>query len=400
MRDLSGKCVVLGVTGGIAAYKMANVASALTKAGADVHVIMTENAVKFITPLTFETLTHNACVTDTFDRSTPYEVTHVSLAKAADLILVAPATANVIAKMANGIADDMLTTTLLAARSPILVAPAMNTAMLNHPATRQNIRTLRERGVRILEPVSGHLACGDTGSGKLPEPEELAAAVERELLKDRDSMKGLRVTVTAGPTQESLDPVRFLTNHSSGRMGYSIAQEAVARGAEVRLISGPVALDPVSGAEILPVTTAEEMLHAVQETLPDTDILIMAAAVSDYRPEEESDSKIKKSDSDLTLNLVRNPDILGWVAEHRHDGLFVCGFSMETENLLENSRGKLSKKHLDMICANSLREPGAGFGVPTNVVTIITEDGTEPLPKMPKLPVAGKLLDSIMEHRV
>lgn len=398
MENLNEKCIVLGITGGIAAYKMANVASALTKAGADVHVVMTENAQQFITPLTFETLTHNPCVTDTFDRSTPFEVTHISLAKAADLILIAPATADIIAKMAHGIADDMLSTVVLASTCPKLFAPAMNTAMLLNPIAQENIEKLQHFGFTLIEPDSGHLACGDSGKGKMPEPAVLVDWVERSIARPKD-LKGLRVTVTAGPTQESLDPVRYLTNHSSGKMGYAIAREAVLRGAEVNLISGPVSLDPVSGAEMTRITTAEEMNYAVQNSLAETDILIMAAAVADYRPAEISSEKIKKSDSDFVIPTVRTPDILGSIGKKKPEGLYICGFSMETSHLLENSRKKLENKQLDMIAANNVKVPGAGFGVSTNVVTLITKDKEEALPLMSKQEVAGVLIDRILEYR-
>ena len=398
MEDLSGKCVLLGVTGGIAAYKMANVASALRKAGADVHVIMTENATEFITPLTFETLTNNRCVVDTFARDFKYEVTHVSLAKAADLILIAPATANIIAKLAHGIADDMLTTTVLAARCRKLVAPAMNTAMLENPITQDNLQTLKKYGFRIIEPASGMLACKDVGAGKLPEPEVLLDAVAEEIAREK-TLSGVRVTVTAGPTQEALDPVRYLTNHSTGRMGYAIAREAMLRGAEVTLISGPTALKSVPNVVMRPVVSAQDMFEAVRDALPETDILIKAAAVADYRPSTVADNKIKKKDGDMTIPLDRTTDILGYVAEHRHEGLFVCGFSMETQNLVENSRAKLRKKHLDMIVANNLKVEGAGFGGTTNVVTLIGADYTVELPLMGKDAVAARLLDTIEQKR-
>ena len=398
MEQLTGKTVVLGVTGGIAAYKMANVASALRKAGAIVHVIMTKNATEFITPLTFETLTNNRCMVDTFDRNFQYDVAHISLAKAADLMLIAPATANVIAKLAHGLADDMLTTTALAAKCKKLVAPAMNTAMLENSITQDNLKTLERYGFGIIQPAVGLLACKDVGSGKLPEPEVLLDAVARELAREKDLL-GVRVTVTAGPTQESLDPVRYLTNHSSGKMGYAIAREAMLRGAEVTLISGPTALKPVPGVKLVPIVTAQDMLEAVQAALPETDILIKAAAVADYRPAAVSDQKLKKQDGELSIPLERTTDILAWVSEHRHPGLFVCGFSMETENMLENSRKKLQKKHLDMIVANNLKTQGAGFGVETNVVTLITQDNIQELPLMGKDEVAGKLLDEIQRRR-
>ena len=398
MENLQGKCVLLGVTGGIAAYKMANVASGLRKAGATVHVIMTENATKFITPLTFETLTNNRCVVDTFARDFQYDVKHISLAKAADLILIAPATANVIAKLANGLADDMLTTTVLAAKCKKLVAPAMNTAMLENPITQDNIARLRRYGFGIIEPAVGMLACKDVGSGKLPEPETLLDCIAMELAREKD-MAGLRVTVTAGPTQEALDPVRYLTNHSTGRMGYAIAREAMLRGADVTLISGPTALKPVPGVKTVNVVSARDMFEAVQTALPETDVLIKAAAVADYRPANVAEDKIKKQPGEMSIPLERTDDILGWVAEHRHPGLFVCGFSMETRDMVENSKKKLAKKHLDMIAANNLKVAGAGFGVDTNVVTILTADGIRELPLMGKDQVASQLLDAILERR-
>lgn len=397
MEQLQGKCVVLGITGGIAAYKMASVASALRKAGADVHAVMTQNATQFITPLTFETLTSNRCLVDTFARDFQYEVTHVSLAKAADLILIAPATADVIAKLAHGIADDMLTTVTLAARCKKLVAPAMNTAMLENPITQDNLKTLKQYGFDIIPPACGMLACKDVGSGKLPEPEVLLDHVARELAREK-TLAGVRVTVTAGPTQEALDPVRYLTNHSSGRMGYAIAREAMLRGAQVTLISGPVSLRPVPFVETHPVTTAKEMLQAVQTALPETDILIKAAAVADYRPAAVADNKLKKTSDDMSIPLARTDDILGWVAQNRHPGLFVCGFSMETQDMLENSAAKLKKKKLDMIAANNLKVEGAGFGVETNVVTILTQDGITQLPLMGKDAVAAALLDAIEQR--
>ena len=398
MENLQGKCVLLGITGGIAAYKMANVASGLRKAGATVHVIMTENATKFITPLTFETLTNNRCVVDTFARDFQYDVKHISLAKAADLILIAPATANVIAKLANGLADDMLTTTVLAARCKKLVAPAMNTAMLENPITQDNLAKLKKYGFGIIEPAVEMLACKDVGSGKLPEPETLLDCIAMELAREKD-MAGLHVTVTAGPTQEALDPVRYLTNHSTGRMGYAIAREAMLRGADVTLISGPTALKPVPGVKTVDVVSAKDMFEAVQAALPETDILVKAAAVADYRPVSIAEDKIKKQDGDMAIPLERTDDILGWVAEHRHPGLFVCGFSMETRDMIENSRKKLARKHLDMIAANNLKVAGAGFGVDTNVVTILTADGIQELPLMGKDQVAAKLLDAILERR-
>ena len=400
MENLTGKCVVLGITGGIAAYKMANVASALRKTGAEVRVIMTKNATNFITPITFETLTGQKCMVDTFDRDFKFEVTHIETAKAADLILIAPATANVIAKMAHGIADDMLTTVVLAARCPKLVSPAMNTGMLENPITQDNLKTLEKYGFGIIPSESGVLACKDKGSGRLPKEEVLLDYIYRELARPKD-MQGLRVTVTAGPTQESLDPVRYLTNHSTGRMGYAIAREAMLRGAEVTLISGPVSLAPPPFVKVVPVVTAQDMFEAVAARLNDTDILIKAAAVADYRPAHVAEDKIKKTGAgDLNqLALERTQDILGWVAQHHHEGLYVCGFSMETQNMLENSAAKLEKKKLDMVVANNLKVAGAGFGVDTNVVTMITKNGVQELPLMSKNEVAGQLLSAILRQR-
>ena len=400
MENLAGKCVVLGITGGIAAYKMANVASALRKTGAEVRVIMTKNATNFITPITFETLTGQKCMVDTFDRDFKFEVTHIETAKAADLILIAPATANVIAKMAHGIADDMLTTVVLAARCPKLVSPAMNTGMLENPITQDNLKTLEKYGFGIIPSESGVLACKDKGSGRLPKEEVLLDYIYRELARPKD-MQGLRVTVTAGPTQESLDPVRYLTNHSTGRMGYAIAREAMLRGAEVTLISGPVSLAPPPFVKVVPVVTAQDMFEAVAARLNDTDILIKAAAVADYRPAHVAEDKIKKTGAgDLDqLALERTQDILGWVAQHRHGGRCVCGFSMEGQNRLENSAAKLEKKKLDMVVANNLKVAGAGFGVDTNVVTLITKNGAQELPLMSKNEVAGQLLSAILRQR-
>jgi phosphopantothenoylcysteine decarboxylase/phosphopantothenate--cysteine ligase len=410
MKNLTGKCVLLGITGGIAAYKMANVASALHKAGAKVHVIMTENATKFITPLTFETLTGSKCMVDTFDREFEFDVRHISVAKESDLILIAPATADIIAKMAHGIADDMLSTVVLAAKCKKLAAPSMNTAMLENPITQDNISLLRKYGFTIIDSASGYLACGDTGSGKLPEPEVLCQWIEKEIAFMDKPMKGKKVVVTAGPTQEALDPVRYLTNHSSGKMGYAIAHEAMLRGADVTLISGPVSLPAAPFVKQRNITSAADMFEAIREELADTDILIKAAAVADYRPAEVADHKIKKGlsgsankgnpisgseETGMSIPPARTQDILGWVAENRHPGLFVCGFSMETENLLENSSKKLVKKKLDMIVANSLRTAGAGFGVDTNVVTLVTKEGANELPLMSKEDVAGRILDKI-----
>lgn len=399
MEELKGKCAVVGVTGGIAAYKMADTVSMLKKRGAEVHVIMTENAARFITPLTFETLTGRRCIVDTFARDFEFDVAHISLAKAADVILVAPATANVIAKLAHGIADDMLTTVILAAKCPKLIAPSMNTAMLENPVTADNIALLKKYGFEIIEPDSGILACGDSGKGKLPPPETLAEYTAYRVAREK-TLTGVRVTVTAGPTQEPLDPVRFLTNHSSGKMGYAAAREAALRGAEVTLVSGPSALAPPPFVKTRRVTTAKEMFQAVKDELPTTDILIKAAAVADYRPSSVSAEKIKKNDLDMNIPLERTDDIIDWVGKNRRPGLFVCGFSMETENLTENSRRKLERKHLDMIAANDLKTAGAGFQTDTNVITIITADGVTELPLMSKAEAAARLLDEIEQRRV
>ena len=396
--SLAGKCVVLGVTGGIAAYKACELTSRLRKAGAQVYVIMTKNACQFVAPLTFETLSNHPVATDTFARPETWEVEHVALAKRADVFVIAPATANILAKMACGLADDMLSTTVLATRAPVLVAPAMNTGMWDNPATQENVERLQQRGVHFIGPEGGFLACGDTGAGRMSEPKDIFDAIEKLLAMQQD-LAGLSVLVTAGPTQEALDPVRYLTNHSSGRMGYAIAREAALRGAEVTLISGPTALAAPMGVTVKPVVSARDMLEAVQDTLPGTDILIKAAAVADYRPAAVSEHKMKKGDGELTLPLARTEDILQWVAEHRHPGLFVCGFSMETRDLIENSRAKLERKHLDMIAANSLCTEGAGFGVATNVVTLLTPEGAEQLPLLGKDEVAARLLDAIEARR-
>lgn len=398
MENLKGKCVLLCVTGGIAAYKIPNVASALRKAGAEVHVIMTQNATQFITPLTFETLTNNRCVVDTFARDFQYDVTHISLAQAADLILIAPATADVIAKLAHGIADDMLTTVVLAAKCKKLVSPAMNTAMLENPITQDNIATLKRYGFEIIPPASGLLACQAVGSGKMPEPEVLLDHIAHHLARPK-TLAGVNITVTAGPTQEALDPVRYLTNHSTGRMGYAIAREAMLRGANVTLVSGPTELGTVPFVDHRPVTSAGDMFRAIQDLLPQTDILIKAAAVADYRPANVAEDKMKKKDGDLSIPLERTQDILGWVAENRHPGLFVCGFSMETKDMIANSQAKLERKKLDIIVANNLKVAGAGFGVSTNVVTLITKDGLQELPRMGKDEVAAHLLDEIQRRR-
>ena len=392
--DLNGKCVLLGVSGGIAAYKMANVASALRKLGADVEVIMTRNATQFITPLTFETLTGHKCMVDTFDRDFKFEVTHISLAKKADVILVAPATANVIAKMAHGIADDMLTTVVLAAKCPKLVSPAMNTGMLENPITQDNLATLERYGFTVIPSESGVLACKDVGSGRLPKEEVLIEHILHAIARPKD-LAGLRIAVTAGPTQEALDPVRYLTNHSTGKMGYALAKAAMLRGAEVTLVSAPTNLTAPLSVELVPVVSAQDMFEAVESRFDNTDILIMAAAVADYRPKEFVDHKIKKKEGDNSLELARTTDILGTLGARKRADQFICGFSMETENLLENSAQKLKKKHLDMIAANNLRTQGAGFGTETNVVTLIRPDGMVELPLMSKLEVAHRILDNM-----
>lgn len=396
--NLSGKNVLLGITGGIAAYKMANVASALGKTGAGVDVIMTENATQFITPLTFETLTHRKCYIDTFDRNFQYDVKHISLAKKADVMLIAPATANVIAKLAHGIADDMLTTVALAAKCPKLVAPAMNTAMLENPITQDNLKTLEKYGFIIIPSDCGMLACRDVGSGKLPKEEVLLDYVYRTIAKEKD-LAGVRITVTAGATQESLDPVRYLTNHSTGKMGYALARAAMLRGADVTLIHGQTALNPVPFVEDVPIVSAQDMYQAVCDHFADTDVLIMAAAVADYRPAQVSDQKIKKQAGDFSIATERTPDILGTLGPQKKPCQFLCGFSMETEHLVENSAAKLKKKNLDMICANNLKVAGAGFGVDTNVITLLTQDGQTELPLLTKDDAADAILDAIRDRR-
>ena len=397
-KDLQGKTIVLGISGGIAAYKMPNVAHALAKRGADVHVLMTKNATEFIAPLVFETLTNRRCIVDTFDRNFQYDVAHVSLANAADLMLIAPATANVLAKLAHGLADDMLTTVTLAAHCPKLVAPAMNTHMLENPITQDNLKTLAQYGFTVIPSGSGLLACGDTGSGRLPDEQTLVDYVDRALFAPRD-LAGKKVVVTAGATQEPMDPVRYITNHSTGKMGYAIARACMLRGADVTLLTAPTALRPVPFVKTVPFTTAESLFEAVKAHTMDADALIMAAAVADYRPVNVADEKIKKKDGDLTLPLARTQDILAWVGAHKPEKLFVCGFSMETENLLENSAAKLQRKNMDMIVANNLKTPGAGFGVDTNVVTILTREGAEPLPLQSKDDVAMHIAAAIAARR-
>ena len=391
---LKGKNVLLGVSGGIAAYKTATLASLLIKAGCAVQVIMTKGAENFITPLTFEALTHRRVYDDIFDRSDPTEVHHVALAAWADVMVIAPATANVIAKIACGIADDMLTSTVLPCEAPRVIVPAMNTHMYENPATQDNLSTLRRRGWLVMEPAEGRLACGDVGRGKMPEPDEIFEAIDHAAGHAHD-MEGERVIVTAGPTREAIDPVRYITNHSSGRMGYAIAKAASTRGADVTLVSGPVSLKKPQFVNFVEITSAQDMFDAVTSRFDDATIVIKAAAVADYRPATVAANKIKKSDSDLTLQLSRTRDILKYLGEHRK-GQFICGFSMETENLLANSRAKLMKKNVQMIAANNLNVAGAGFGVDTNVITLITPDSCEELPLMSKDEVADHLLDHIM----
>ena len=395
---LKDKTILLGVTGGIAAYKSASLASRLVKAGAEVRVIMTEHATNFINPITFETLTGHKCITDTFDRNFEFQVEHVSLAKKADVIMVAPATANIIAKLAHGLADDMLTTTILASHAPKLIAPAMNTGMYENPVTQDNLALLKKYGMEVIEPAAGHLACGDEGKGKMPEPEILYEHILRSCACKQD-MKGLKVLVTAGPTQEAVDPVRFLTNHSSGRMGYSIAKACMLRGADVTLVTGRTALTPPLFVDVIPVVSAKDMYDAVISRSDEMDIIIKAAAVADYRPVHVAEEKVKKSDGSFSLELERTDDILKYLGEHKKPGQFLCGFSMETENMLENSRKKLEKKHLDMIAANNLKVPGAGFETTTNIITIITPDSVKELELMSKDDAAFRLLDEILSRR-
>lgn len=393
---LKGKTVVLGVTGSIAAYKIANLASALVKLHADVNVIMTKNATNFITPITFETLTGNKCLIDTFDRNFQFNVEHVALAKRADIFMVAPASANVIGKIAHGIADDMLTTTIMASKCPKLISPAMNTNMFENPILQDNLKILEKYGYEIINPASGYLACGDTGAGKMPEPETLLKYILRTIAREKD-MAGKKVLITAGPTQEKIDPVRYITNHSTGKMGYALAENAMRRGAEVTLVTGPTAIEPPMFVNVVSVTSAEDMAGEVIARAPEQDIIIKAAAVADYRPVNPSDEKIKKKDSEeSSIALERTQDILKYLGSHKRADQFICGFSMETENMLENSRAKLAKKNVDMIVANNLKVKGAGFGTDTNVVTIITADDCKELNIMSKADVANAILDEIL----
>ena len=392
---LKGKTVILGVTGGIAAYKSAYLTSLLIKAGADVQVIMTDHAREFISPLTFEGLTNQRCHTDTFDRNHEYSTEHVSLASRADAVIIAPATANVIAKLACGIADDMLTTTVLACDCPKIVVPAMNTRMYDNPVTQDNLEKLRKYDMTVVEPAAGRLACGDVGKGKMPEPDVLFQYVLMACAFPKD-MEGKKVLVTAGPTQERIDPVRYITNHSTGRMGYSIAKICALRGAKVTLVTGQTALEPPLFVDVVPVVSARDMYEAVVARSGHMDVVIKAAAVADYRPAVTSDEKIKKSDGDLAIAMERTDDILGYLGQHKRPGQFLCGFSMETQNMLENSRAKLARKNLDMIVANNLKVQGAGFGTDTNVVTIITADMEKELELMSKDEVAVRMLDEIL----
>ena len=395
---LESKTIVLGVTGSIAAYKIANLASALVKLHADVHVVMTANATNFITPYTFETLTHNKCVVDTFDRNFEYKVGHISLAEKADMMLIAPATANVIAKLAHGIADDMLTTVALACKAPIYISPAMNTAMYENPITQDNIKICANYGMHIINPATGHLACGTSGIGKMPEPEQLLDVVKQAVAFDKD-LEGKNILVNAGPTAEAIDPVRYITNHSTGKMGYEIARAAAYRGANVTLVTGPTSLAIPANVNAIKVTSAADMYDAVTKNAPNQDAIILSAAVADYTPSEVADHKIKKKDGDMSIPLSRTKDILGTLGEAKLKAgskkPYLCGFSMETENLVENSRKKLEKKHVDMIVANSLNVEGAGFGVDTNVVTLITNDDDKQLPLLTKEEVAHEILNYI-----
>lgn len=394
---LTGKTIVLGVTGSIAAYKIANLASMLVKLNADVHVIMTQNATHFITPMTFETLTNNKCIVDTFDRNFNFDVKHVSLAKRGDLFLVAPCTANVIGKVANGICDDMLTTTIMATKAPVLFSPAMNTGMWENPVLQDNLKKLQHYGYHVIEPVVGRLACGDTGSGKMPSEETLLEHILLHLAREKD-LKGKRLLITAGPTQEAIDPVRFISNRSSGKMGYALAKMAVLRGAQATLVSGPVSIAPFAGIETVAVRSAQQMFEAVSERSAESDVVIMCSAVADYKPASYSEQKMKKNDNCMSIPLTRTQDILGWLGDHKQAGQVLVGFSMETENLIENSRRKLTKKHADLICANSIASEQTGFAVDTNKVTLITQENVTELPLCTKEETADLILDSIKDY--
>ena len=392
---LKGKTVLLGVTGSIAAYKIAYLASALKKLHAEVHVLMTKNATNFITPITFESLTGTKCLVDTFDRNFQFQVEHVSIAKKADVVMIAPASANVIGKLAHGIADDMLTTTIMACKCKKFISPAMNTNMFENPILQDNLKTLEHYGYEVIQPASGYLACGDTGAGKMPEPETLLSYILREIAAEKD-LEGKKVLVTAGPTQESIDPVRYITNHSSGKMGYALAKAAMLRGADVTLVSGPCSITPPPFVKVVPVVTAKDMFDAVTSVSAEQDIIIKAAAVADYRPKQVFDEKVKKQDKEMSIELEKTDDILKYLGEHRTPQQFLCGFSMETQNMIGNSRAKLGKKHLDMVAANNLKVAGAGFQGDTNVLTLITQDEDVSLQLMSKEDAANVILDKIL----
>ena len=393
---LKGKTVLLGVTGSIAAYKIASLASALKKLHADVHVLMTQNATNFINPITFESLTGNKCLVDTFDRNFQFQVEHVSIAKKADVVMIAPASANVIGKLAHGIADDMLTTTVMACKCKKYISPAMNTNMFENPIVQDNLKTLEHYGYEVIQPASGYLACGDTGAGKMPEPETLLAYIEKEIAREKD-LQGKKILVTAGPTQEAIDPVRYITNHSSGKMGYAIAKAAMLRGAEVTLVSGRTAIEAPLFVNVVPIVTAKDMFEAVTGISKEQDIIIKAAAVADYRPAVVSSEKVKKKEGQMSIELERTDDILKYLGENKREGQFLCGFSMETQNMISNSRAKLERKNLDMVAANNVKEAGAGFQGDTNVLTLITQKEETSLPLMSKEDAANKLLDKILE---
>jgi len=392
---LKGKHVVLGITGSIAAYKTAGLASMLVKKGCHVHVLMTENATNFINPITFETLTGNKCLVDTFDRNFEFSVEHVALAKQADVVMIAPASANSIAKLAHGLADDMLTTTVLACRCRKIIAPAMNTNMYENPIVQDNIKICEKYGMKVIKPVVGYLACGDTGAGKMPEPVELFDYIEQEIGAQKD-LEGKKILVTAGPTREAIDPVRYITNHSTGKMGYAVAKAAALRGADVTLVTGKTDTPKPRFVKLIEIQSAADMFEAVTAAAAEQDIIIKAAAVADYRPKSVGTEKTKKTEGDMAIELERTDDILKWLGAHRREGQFLCGFSMETQNMLENSRVKLDKKNIDMIVANNLKVEGAGFGTDTNVVTIITRERNLELEKMTKEEVADRLLDEIL----
>lgn len=392
---LRGKTVVLGVTGGVAAYKMPNLASMLVKLHAEVHVIMTANACNFINPIAFESLTNTKCLVETFDRNFQFHVAHVSLAQKADVVMIAPASANVIGKLACGIADDMLTTTCMATKAPMYIAPAMNTNMYENPILQDNLKKLASYGKKIIDPASGFLACGTSGAGKMPEPADLLQYILREIACEKD-LAGRKVLVNAGPTREAIDPVRFISNHSTGKMGYAIAENAMLRGAEVTLVTGPVSIDPPPFVEVIRVVSAQDMFEAVTAHAEEQDIVILSAAVADYRPMEVADNKIKKKEGDMSIPLTRTKDIIGTLGQNKVEGQFLCGFSMETENMLENSKGKLERKNLDMIVANNLKVAGAGFGTDTNVITLITKEDVKELPLMSKKEAAAAILDEIL----